>query len=78
MALAASMRAAWASFGASGDPSTAELPRPSFDVRNVMSLVSPAAACRDELRVETPLLVPGGRLTTTARDRRWWSDRGSQ
>ena len=43
-ALAASMREAWASFAASGNPSTPALPWPSFgDDGNVLSLV-PAAA----------------------------------
>jgi para-nitrobenzyl esterase len=41
-ALSASMRAAWASFAASGDPSTAAVPWPSVaDGVNVMSLVAP-------------------------------------
>jgi para-nitrobenzyl esterase len=41
-ALARSMRAAWASFAASGDPSTAAMPWPSFnDDGQVMSLVQP-------------------------------------
>jgi len=41
-ALAASMRAAWANFAASGDPSSATLRWPSFDHRaRVMSLVPP-------------------------------------
>jgi para-nitrobenzyl esterase len=40
--LASSMRAAWANFAASGDPSTAALPWPSFDDSAlVMSLVPP-------------------------------------
>jgi para-nitrobenzyl esterase len=38
-ALAASMRTAWANFAASGDPSSATLPWPSFDIVHVMSLV---------------------------------------
>jgi para-nitrobenzyl esterase len=38
-ALAASMRTAWSNFAASGDPSSAALPWPSFDVAHVMSLV---------------------------------------
>jgi para-nitrobenzyl esterase len=38
-ALAASMRTAWANFAASGDPSSAALPWPSFDGAHVMSLV---------------------------------------
>ena len=41
-ALAASMRAAWANFAASGDPSSRALPWPSFgDGAQVMSLVEP-------------------------------------
>ena len=41
-ALAASMRAAWANFAASGDPSSAAMPWPSFnDSAQVLSLVSP-------------------------------------
>jgi para-nitrobenzyl esterase len=40
-ALAASMRTAWANFAASGDPSSAGLPWPSFDGTHVMSLVPP-------------------------------------
>jgi len=41
-ALAADMRAAWASFAANGDPSTAVLPWPSIDQGGaVMSLVQP-------------------------------------
>jgi para-nitrobenzyl esterase len=41
-ALAASMRRAWASFAASGDPSSAALPWPSFDASaQVLSLVPP-------------------------------------
>jgi para-nitrobenzyl esterase len=40
--LAASMRAAWANFAASGDPSSRALPWPSFaDGAKVMSLVPP-------------------------------------
>jgi para-nitrobenzyl esterase len=40
--LAANMRSAWASFAASGDPSTASVPWPSFeDNAQVMSLVPP-------------------------------------
>jgi para-nitrobenzyl esterase len=40
--LAASMRAAWASFAAGGDPSTAPVPWPSFDAgAQVLSLVPP-------------------------------------
>jgi para-nitrobenzyl esterase len=40
--LAAAMRAAWANFAASGDPSTSAVPWPSFDGRAlVMSLVPP-------------------------------------
>jgi para-nitrobenzyl esterase len=42
MALTASMRAAWASFATSGDPSTAAVPWPSVaGGAQVMSLVSP-------------------------------------
>ncbi len=40
-ALAASMRTAWANFASSGDPSSAALPWPLFDVAHVMSLVPP-------------------------------------
>ena len=41
-ALAASMRAAWANFAATGDPSSRALPWPSFaDGAQVMSLVPP-------------------------------------
>jgi para-nitrobenzyl esterase len=40
-ALAASMRAAWASFAASGNPSTTAVPWPSFDQAHIMSLVPP-------------------------------------
>jgi para-nitrobenzyl esterase len=41
-ALAASMRTAWASFAASGDPSSAALPWPAFDASaQMMSLVPP-------------------------------------
>ncbi len=41
-ALAAAMRAAWANFAASGDPSSAALPWPSFnDGGRVLSLVQP-------------------------------------
>jgi para-nitrobenzyl esterase len=40
-ALAASMRTAWANFAANGDPSSATLPWPSFDIAHVMSLVTP-------------------------------------
>jgi para-nitrobenzyl esterase len=39
--LAASMRAAWAQFAASGDPSTDALPWPAFDDAHVMSLAAP-------------------------------------
>jgi para-nitrobenzyl esterase len=35
------MRAAWASFAANGDPSTAAVAWPSFDEARVMSLVPP-------------------------------------
>jgi para-nitrobenzyl esterase len=41
-ALAAAMRAAWASFAASGDPSTVAVPWPSFDASaQVVSLMTP-------------------------------------
>jgi para-nitrobenzyl esterase len=42
-ALAASMRAAWASFAASGNPSTADVPWPAFDADSMqmLSLVTP-------------------------------------
>ena len=42
-ALAASMRAAWASFAASGNPSTADVPWPAFDADDMqmLSLVPP-------------------------------------
>jgi para-nitrobenzyl esterase len=40
-ALASSMRVAWANFAASGNPSSAALPWPSFDPTHVMSLVPP-------------------------------------
>jgi para-nitrobenzyl esterase len=42
-ALAASMRAAWASFAASGNPSTAGVPWPAFDADSMqmLSLVPP-------------------------------------
>ena len=40
-ALAATMRTAWANFATSGDPSSASVPWPSFDVAHVMSLVPP-------------------------------------
>jgi para-nitrobenzyl esterase len=40
-ALAASMRAAWVQFAASGDPSSGALPWPAFDDTRVMSLVPP-------------------------------------
>jgi para-nitrobenzyl esterase len=41
-ALAAAMRAAWASFAANGDPSTAAVPWPAFDASTqVMSLARP-------------------------------------
>jgi para-nitrobenzyl esterase len=42
-ALATSMRAAWASFAASGNPSTADVPWPAFDVNSMqmLSLVPP-------------------------------------
>jgi para-nitrobenzyl esterase len=39
--LAGTMRAAWASFAASGDPSTEAVPWPSFDDAHVISLVPP-------------------------------------
>src|SRR5262249_45718869 len=39
--LAATMRAAWASFAATGNPSTAALPWPAFDEARVVSLVPP-------------------------------------
>jgi para-nitrobenzyl esterase len=64
MVLAASMRAAWASFAASGNPSTAELPWPSFDPRNVRSLVSPRPHVETNF-LSRHLLVLGCRLTTT-------------
>jgi para-nitrobenzyl esterase len=38
-ALAASMRAAWVNFAASGDPSTAAVPWPSFDDSGALALV---------------------------------------
>jgi para-nitrobenzyl esterase len=38
-ALAASIRTAWVNFAANGDPSSAALPWPSFDVAHIMSLV---------------------------------------
>src|SRR5215471_5130823 len=40
-ALAASMRAAWANFAASGNPSTTAVPWPSFDQTHILSLVPP-------------------------------------
>jgi para-nitrobenzyl esterase len=40
-ALASSMRAAWANFATSGDPSSAAVPWPSFHDAHVMSLVPP-------------------------------------
>lgn len=40
-ALAARMRTAWANFAPSGDPSSAAVRWPSFDVAHVMSLVPP-------------------------------------
>jgi para-nitrobenzyl esterase len=40
-ALAASMRAAWANFAASGNPSATAMPWPAFDIARVMSLVPP-------------------------------------
>ena len=40
-ALAASMRAAWANFAASGNPSTTAVRWPSFDQAHIMSLVPP-------------------------------------
>jgi para-nitrobenzyl esterase len=40
-ALAAAMRGAWANFAASGDPSSAALPWPSFDGGRVLSLAQP-------------------------------------
>jgi para-nitrobenzyl esterase len=40
-ALAASMRAAWANFAVSGNPSTTEVSWPSFEAAHVMSLVPP-------------------------------------
>ncbi len=40
-ALAASMRAAWANFAASGNPSTTAVHWPSFDQSHIMSLVPP-------------------------------------
>jgi para-nitrobenzyl esterase len=40
-ALAARMRTAWADFATSGDPSSAAVPWPSFDIAHVMSLVPP-------------------------------------
>jgi para-nitrobenzyl esterase len=48
-ALAASMRAAWASFAAGGDPSTAALRWPTFaGGQNVMSLVAPLPHIRTD------------------------------
>jgi para-nitrobenzyl esterase len=41
-ALAASMRAAWANFAASGDPASAAVPWPSFNIGSeVLSLATP-------------------------------------
>jgi para-nitrobenzyl esterase len=40
-ALAAHMRAAWANFAASGNPTTTAVPWPSFDQAHIMSLVPP-------------------------------------
>ena len=64
-ALAASMRAAWASFAASGNPSTADAPWPAFDADSMQTLSSAAtAAGRDGLRHQAPLRVLGRRVTT--------------
>ena len=66
-ALAASMRAAWANFAASGDPSSRALPWPSFSQRSAGAIARAAAATgRDGLRRRAPLLVLGRRMTTPA------------
>jgi para-nitrobenzyl esterase len=49
-ALAASMRTAWANFAASGDPSSAAVSWPSFDVAHVMSLVPPQPQIETDFR----------------------------
>jgi para-nitrobenzyl esterase len=53
-ALAASMRAAWANFAASGDPSSAAVPWPSFDDAHVMSLVPPQPQVETEFASKHP------------------------
>ena len=70
--LAASMRTAWASFAANGNPSTAAVPWPSFNqaTSSVLSLAAAAAAGRDELRLGTPLHVLGRELVTDSMRRR--------
>ena len=57
------MRAAWASFAASGNPSTADVAWPSFnDAGHGLSLVPPQPQVDTELRVPPPLRVLGRRL----------------
>ena len=60
--LAGSMRAAWASFAAGGDPSSAALPWPSFDDGPGDVTGGATAAGRDRLRRRPPLPVLGHRL----------------
>ena len=63
-ALAASMRAAWANFAASGDPSSRALPWPSFSDGGAGAVARAAAATgRDGLRRRAPLCVLGRRMT---------------
>ena len=67
--LARTMRAAWASFAASGDPGTAATPWPRFDTHSsVLSLQIAAAPGSGELRRNPPLRVLGRRLTPAHRN----------
>ena len=66
-ALAASMRTAWASFAASGNPSSRALPWPPIGNRTkVLSFGAVAVAGHDRLRRRAPLLVLGHRMTGLA------------
>ncbi len=65
-ALAASMRAAWASFAASGNPSTPDVPWPAFDADSMqmLSLVPPRPQVETDFAARAPLRVLGRRVTT--------------
>jgi para-nitrobenzyl esterase len=66
-ALAASMRAAWAHFAATGTPATAAVPWPSFGRRADAVAGAATATDRDGLRLPAPLHILGRRIATPRR-----------